>query len=282
MWVETLSETVPIHCPNNNDHNIDTNKTTIIDEFLNIPITDSSGKQRVHQTSRQLGMKTYFTGAGDDPADPTDVGGGTKIYLDHDIGDSTHSELYIDFNCIENETWIHEGYIVWESAMFDILSLEVVPRVPTWQYGSGTAYAIYNNYLIIPSDGTNGTIDITSDLTSSIGGLIYMPDNDLGESPTAFWNAEWNTTTKTFENITPAPYGNGRYNIFAYEIILDKFINKIPLLGSGFERLQTSDVDQFGHGMRLKVNAETHIDDNHEDHHWHLSSCITLHRERTV
>ena len=162
------------------------------------------------------------------------------------------------------------------------MTLNIVPRVPTWEYSSGTDYNIYGGYLIIPSDGTNGTINITSDLTSSIGGLVYMPDDDQGNSPTAFWNADWNTTTKEFENITPAPYGNGRYNIFAYEVNMARFINSLPLLGSGFERLQTSDVDQLGHGMRLKALITTHIDENHGDHHWHMTCCITLHREHSV
>jgi len=282
IWVETLSETTPTYCPNNNEHNIDDSKTTIIDKILDIPITDQSGKPRIHQTSRQIGMKTCFVGVGDNAEDPTDVGGGSKIFFDHHVGDSTHDELYIDFNCIENETWVHEGYVIWETARFDTLTLSIVPRIPIWEYSSGTPYNIYGGYLIIPSDGTNGTINITSDISSSIGGLVYMPDNEEGESPTAFWNADWNTVTKEFENIIPAPYGNGRYNIFAYEVNLAVFINKLPLLGSGFERLKTSDVDQLGNGMRLKACVETHIDDNHGDHHWHLSSCITLHREHTV
>lgn len=283
IYVQTWGQTAPTVCPNNNEHSINEDKTWITDTILGAPITDhATGKQRVHQTSRQVGMKTYFTGAGDDSSDPTDVGGGNDFFMGHHIGDSTTDSIYLDFNCVENETWLHEGYIMWKNADFDKISMVVVPRVVEWESGSGTDYDLYGGYLIIPSDGTNGTINVTGDLTDSIGGLVYMPGDDLGNDAVAFWNADWNTTTKEFENITPAPYGNGKYNIFAYEIILSNFVNRIPLSGDGSERLQSSDVDQVGHGMRFKSIIKTHISDDHPDHHWDVSCILTFHRERTI
>jgi len=283
IYVQTWGQTAPTVCPNNNEHSINEDKTWITDTILGAPVTDhASGKTRVHQTSRQLGMKTYFTGSGDDPSDVTDVGSGHDFHFDHIIGDSTNDSIYLDFNCIENETWLHEGYIIWKYAEFDEISMIAVPRVVEWQSGSGTDYNLYGGYLVIPSDGTNGTVEITGDLTESIGGLVYMPDDDAGNAPVAFWNADWNTTTKEFENIIPAPYGNGRYNIFAYEVTLSNFVNRIPLLGDGFKRLQASDVDQLGHGMRLKAIIKTYISDHHDDHHWHVACVLTFHREHCV
>lgn len=282
-WITTWTESTPTACPKNDTHEIDSSKTLIIEKKLEVDETDrDTGKKRVHQTSRQPGTSIYFTGSGDDVSDSDDVGNGVDFIFDHDIGDSTTDELYMDFNCIDNETWLHEGYVIWRYAEFDNISMIVVPRVASWEAGSGTNYNIYGGYLIIPSDGTNGTINITSDLTSNTGGLVYMTDSEDGTAPTAFWNADWNSTTKEFENITPAPYGNGRYNIFAYEVTLARFVNKIPLLDAGFIQLQSSDIKQIGNGMRIKTETETYISDHHDDHHWHVSFMLTLNRAKSI
>jgi hypothetical protein len=108
-----------------------------------------------------------------------------------------------------------------------------------------------------------------------------MPNNDLDEPPTAFWNADWNSETQRYENITPAPYGNGRYNIFAVEVIFARFINKIPLLSSGFIALNSSDTDQMGHGMRLKMTADTNKETS-QDHNWSVACIMCMHREKSV
>jgi len=267
-----------------NDGVNDLNKLKALRIIYDVPLQEEirdhySGKLRVHQTSRQLGTKTYFTGSGDNPDDPSDIGNGNDFIFSHKIGDSTNVAIYLDFNCIENETWLHEGYVIWKNALFDRISLDIVSRVTNTQAGSNTAYNLYGGYLIIPSDGTNGTIDIISDITTSTGGLVYMTDTDTGEQPIAFWNAEWNSSTEKFENITPAPLGDGRYNMFATEICLGRFVNRIPFLNNGFEKLQSSDVDRLGHGMRLKAYTQTYIDEQHPDHDWEIACIIVLHRE---
>ena len=82
--VETdYRESVPAVCPNNSEHSIDTNSIAIIDTVSDVPPVDPSGKERTHQTSRPLGMDTYFTGAGDDPENVSDVGGGAHFHLEH-------------------------------------------------------------------------------------------------------------------------------------------------------------------------------------------------------
>ena len=281
-WINTWSETTPTVCPNNNSHEIDSNKTLIVEKKLDKGPVDQSGKTRVHQTSRKLGTRTCFVGTGDNPDDSEDIGNGERFMINHNVDDATTQISYFDLNYINNESWIHEGYIIWDNAIFDCVTLEVVPRVTNFHIDSTaeTNYQLYNNYLIIPAAG-DGNVVIDSDLTSPIGGLIYMPNSDLGEPPTAFWHAEYNSTTKQFENITPAPYGNGRYNLFAVEVPFAKFVNKIPLLGHGFQRLQSSDVDQLGHGMRFKFTAETYLENGVEDHLWRVAFAITFHREKT-
>lgn len=244
-------------------------------------LRDRSGKLRIHQTSRKLGTGTMWTGVGDDCCDPHNVGGGEQFAFDYNTASGTVTlTKYIDFNCVNNETWLHEGYITWKNAHFDTLTLEMVPRVTTYTASSGTYYNLYGGYMVVPAAG-DGTIELTSDITTHSGGLIYMPDNDLGESPTAFWNADWNTSTKEFENITAAPYGDGRYNMFTVEVCFARFLNAAPFLASGFIVLNSSDTDQLGHGMRLKMIFDV-VDHNGTEEIVGIACIMCLHRDKSV
>lgn len=241
---------------------------------------DRSGKLRVHQTSRKLGLRIMWTGQGDDLSDPISIGGGEEFSFSYTQGQVEPMIKYINFNIVENETWLHEGYLTWSNAQLDTIDLQMVAIGTQFTTSSGTNYALYDGYLIVPTVTGTGTIEITSDITTHSGGLVYMPNNDLDEPPTAFWDADWNSTTQRYENITPAPYGDGRYNMFVTEICLAHFVRNIPLLGSGFIALNSSDTDQMGHGMRLKMTADTN--DSVPDHDWQVACIMCLHRERSV
>lgn len=239
---------------------------------------DRSGKIRVHQTSRALGTSTCWTGIGDDPSDPVCVGGGQSLFFEHTISGSVSEVYYVDFNVVENITWIHEGYITWHSAMGDTITAEIVPRVTDIVSSSGTDYNLYGGYLIVPAAPGTGNIEIVSSITTHSGGLVYTPLNDEGIRPTAYWDADWNTSTKRYENISPNYAGTGKYNMFAAEISFVKFFNLIPLLGDGFEKFQSSDSDELGHGMRMKLTIETNL----PNHAWSAACVMTLHRESSV
>lgn len=241
---------------------------------------DPSGKLRVHQTSRNLGTKICWTGRGDDPTDITKVGGGETLYFHHEVGDDDPLFKYIDLNIIENETWLHEGYMTWKGCLADTLTMQVVPRTVTVSGVVGGNKTVYGGYLVIPTASGSGDIEIVNDLTAPNGGLVYMPDSDTGESPTAYWDADWNSTTKEYENIVPNYTGEGRYNIFSYEVILAEFVRELPLLDSGFIALNSSDTESVGHGFRLKLIADTN--DNVADHEWHVACILCMHRARTV
>jgi len=286
----TLSGVVDAHDGEEDFINYDPVKIVGADESIHInthisdEFRDRSGKLRFHQTSRKLGLRIMWTGVGDDQSDPSKVGGGVAFSSGHDptvsgMMDNPNTK-YIDFNCVENETWLHEGYITWKDAQLDTLTLEMVPRVTGFTPTASGSYDLYGGYLVVPAYPGQGSIDITTDITKHDGGLIYMPDNDLGEPPTAFWDADWNSSTQRYENIVPAPYGNGRYNMFIVEVVFARFMNHIPLLGSGFIAMNSSDTDQFGHGMRLKMLAETNI--HVDDHAWYLGCTMCLHRDRSV
>jgi len=242
-------------------------------------VTDISGKMRVHQTSRKLGLRVNWSGVGDSTESVTKIGGGTPFLVQHNIGGDLIEKVYIDYNMVANETWLHEGYITWKDCQMDTITLEMVPRVTITQPGVNTNYNLYGGYIIIPAAG-NGTIDVVGDITHPNNGLVMMPDGDLREKPTAFWNADYNTSTKLYENITPATYGNGRYNMFSIEIVFARFLNAMPLLGSGFISLNSSDTDEMGHGMRLKMSASTNP--SSADHNWAVACLMCLHRQKSV
>ena len=200
-WVNTWGTEEPTTCPNNESHTIDSDKIVVTQKKEDVGPVDRSGKTRVHQTSRKLGTKIGWTGEGDDPSDVHNIGGGEPFIIDHTIGDGPTSNIYIDFNIVNNETWLHEGYMTWKSCHLDKLSLMMVPRVTEAHVDStaSTNYSLYGGYMIVPAAG-DGTLVIDSDITDPNAGLIYMPDNDLGEAPTAFWNADYNSSTKLYEH----------------------------------------------------------------------------------
>jgi hypothetical protein len=243
-------------------------------------LRDPSGKLRVQQTSRKIGLRIMWTGIGDDASDITKVGNGETFTFDHEIGDTEPMVKYIDFNIIENETWMHEGYMTWSDADMDTLTLQVVPRVATVSGVVGGDKTVYGGYLVIPTASGAGNYEVTSDLGDPNGGLFYIPGGDLDKSPNGFWDADWNTTTKRFENVRPNYTQTGRYNIFCYEVVLLNIINQIPLLGSGFICLSSSDTEQMGQGMRIKMIADTN--NNVPDHRWCVACILCNHRYRSV
>jgi len=170
--------------------------------------------------------------------------------------------------------------LTWKNAEMDKLDLKMVPRVISTISGSGTMYSVYNNYLIVAANG-DGDIELNSDITTHSGGLVYMPNDDLGNSPTAFWNADWNSDEGKYENISFAPAGDGRYNMFSTEVTFAHFIRHIPLLGEGFIALSSSDTDEMGHGMRLKMTADTNTE-TASDHGWEVACIMCLHREKST
>jgi hypothetical protein len=206
------------------------------------------------------------------------VGGGERLSFAYSIGNSDPLIKYVDFNIVENETWLHEGYVTWQDAQLDVLDLQLVTIVTSTT--SGTSYNIYNDYLIIPASPGEGSVDITSDITKHDGGLVYIPPNDDGTRDPAFWNAEWDNINKVYKNISPAPMGDGEFNMFSVEVTLAQFVRSMALVGSGFIALNSSDTFQLGHGMRLKMIADTNKTD-YQDHNWRIACMMCLHRDLT-
>lgn len=281
----TLSGIINIH--DGIDDYVDYTPVSIVSTAIEQPVKileeyrDRSGKLRVHQTSRKLGLRIMWTGVGDDVTDPNKVGGGEPLSFKHHIGDLEPMVKYIDFNVADNETWLHEGYVTWKGGDMDTLTLRMVPRTVTTSGSVGSNMVVYGGYLVVPVPNGYGNVVINNDLSQPTGGLVYMPNNDLDEPPTAYWDADWNNTTHKYENIRPNLTGAGRYNIFSHEVILAEFVREIPLLSDGFMVLASSDTDQLGQGMRLKMIADTNNVES-PDHDWSVACIMCLHRNRST
>lgn len=232
----------------------------------------------VQSTSRPIGTYSCFTSEGDNTSHSHLVGGGHRFINYHEVGDSTVSSFYVDFNTIENITYLHEGYGLYTSAYFDTINLEVVPTITPVSPGTNTYFNLYNGYLIIPAAG-DGSVEVNSSEMK----LVEIPislDNPLKRQAPAFWDATWNTSLQKFENLTPAPLGDGTFNMFASEVIMQKPVN-MCLIGSGNIVLKTTDIAQIGHGIRLKLTFITGTTADRTDHDWNMSVILALHREHS-
>lgn len=245
-----------------------------------VPLTSSKtadldGRSVVHATPRVLGTYTYFTGSDDDHTDATKVGGAsnvTDLCGHHEVGDDATEVMYFDLNTIINSTYIHEGVLQWKDALNDTISLDVVPKTTTYTSGTSTNFNLYGGYLIVPAAG-NGTIAVE---TSNMK-LVQCVVNEYGTKSAGYWDATFNTSSKQFENITAAPYGDGDYNLFGAEVQLARFGNRLRLLGNGAILISSEDSTQIGHGMRIKVIAGT----VGTDHEWWWNFTPSLYRKKT-
>jgi len=248
----------------------------------NVMPLDKEGKLFVHQTSKDIGMTTYWTGRGDDHTNIYDIGNGEHFTLINFPGEPSATIKYMDLNTLDNKTSLHEGYFFWDNAqMGDYASLSIVTNTVTTEPAENTNFNIYGGFLVVPALPGQGTVQVTSDITNpciSGGSLVKVYTDETGYRPPAYWNATYNKTTRLFEDIHPAPNGDGFYNMYSIELEVNRFVNSLPLFNSGVQRLQSSDSVPFPHGMRLKLEIET----TNDDHEWCVGGMITMHRQKTI
>jgi len=241
------------------------------------------GKVAVHATSKSPGLFVYWTGKGDNFANHY-VGNGEPILLRHMVGEPKAQHKYIDFHCIDNKTEMHEGTVVWyNTKVGDSGSCSSVSSVMPTEPGVNTNFNLYGGYLIVPAAG-NGTIQVTGDMTNidpALGCFVEMYVDEAGYKPPTFWNADYNPTTMKFENITPAPNGDGRFNLFAVEVYFSRFVNHVNFVGTGSVNLRSEDSAPLMHGMRLLHHINTSTLEGVDDHEWSFSVALTLQRART-
>jgi hypothetical protein len=231
------------------------------------------GKPMVSSTSRPIGTYTYLSAQGDSPLDNTDIGGGDLLEIVHNTGDATTQSVYFHVNCVKNETHIHSAVMEWEGATSDLLKGEIVPSTSTEALSAGvsTFYAINSGVLVMAPGNGNIVVD-----WSKVK-LVGMVANEYGKVPPGYWDATFNTTTKLFENIAFNANGSGKYNIFAEEKLLHRFVTAFPLKKDGLYEVKSTDVSQLGHNMKIKITGIT----RGEDHNWSAVIAMYLFRAKS-
>jgi len=239
------------------------------------PESSYDNRQIVHATPRYRGTSTCFTSIDDDQTDPSKIwGGSNKIKLDHVIAQPASQTIYLDFNTIDNKTYILTGFLHWHDAIFDELTVSIVPQVTTYSTSTNTDYDLYNGYMIIPNGTSTGTIAVND----ADRKLVQVSLNEFGQKASAgYWDADYNTTTKQFENITANASGDGDFNMFSTEVIFHSYLNKFIMHGTDRESLTAFDADQLGHGTRLKFVLDT----IGTDHNWQFNGAIVMFREKS-
>jgi hypothetical protein len=233
------------------------------------------GRARVYNTVRPWGTRIMYMGQSDDISDPTKIGGGPVNKMVHAIGGSDPQSMYLDFNTIVNDTYAYLFMAAIKDFQFDELTMVAVPRLTTTSAGSNTNYNTYGGYLIIPAAGNGTTVVADADRV-----LVAVKTREDGTRPPGYWNADFNSTTKLFENITPAPDGTGWYNMFKVEVPLTNFALKAMLNGTinGWELTPSHEADMIAHGVRLKITVDTVGD----DHAWTFAVTAVCYRQKTV
>lgn len=242
-----------------------------------VPELEYDHRQMVHSTPRYRGSITCFSSQDDDQTDPSKIwGGSNKLKYHHTIGSSLTHSFYMDFNGVDdyNRTYVLTGILSWKDADFDEFHCCVVPKTTTYSAGSNTNYDLYGGYLIIPAAGTGSTVVNDADRV-----LVEVPVNEWGvRSGAGYWDADYNQSTKQFENITANASGTGKYNMFGTEVAFHKYVNNYIMLGNGQVKLTAFDADMLGHNVRLRFDFQT----VGTDHEWKWAGNITMFRKRTV
>lgn len=231
-------------------------------------------KQNVHDTPRPKGTVTLFTSTGDGTSSNNAIGGGSSLVIKHAISDDTTQSVVAYFNTIENRTYVHEGYAQFKDALWDKMDVIVVPKVTA--ITAGTGYRNYNNYLLVPE-----ILGVDYGSQCNVDGDIHLVevtrDQPEHENRIGWWDADYDTSTHTFSNITPNLNGKGQFNIFSYQVNLFHFVYDFALNGttSGPFILTTHDVERIGHNTGFKFQIKTEGD----DHAWSASIMLNLFRE---
>jgi hypothetical protein len=268
---EVLNYIVETHIPQAN-----------IDELYKINLGLKTVDNRIItvDNSRPLFTRKYFTSVDDDITDSKNCGDGTsKLFINHKINDPLQKVIEQRFNTYLNDTWFFRGYLQFTNALFDEMCFEVRPEVSECNPAQGSNfYKLPSNGIIIPVDGW-GNVNINLN-SKYVYPVECVPRTDNGERPAGFWNCDFDEETNSFKNITPAPNGDGLYNIFGEEYILKRHINKFQMLGTGSYEFDTKDASRLGSNLRLITIFNTYVDENNPDHEWQACINMSMFREK--
>jgi len=229
------------------------------------------------ESVRPVGSNGYVTSVDDDPALDSDVGGGPNL-LKFERSSGQDNPYVIDhrFNVENNRTWLHEGTVFWEGALFDEFTFEIRPVVtPVLTGQTGTDYNMVSG-LIVPAAPGTGTVALQDP-------AVFFPvksvlKTDTGRLPTSFWDFAYDAATRTYSGMTPKPNGDGHYNLFGADIVFKRYLNRVVLRGAGKLYFPSSDPSEIGSNIRLLYKFKT----VGEEHSWNSNVVISMFRVKTA
>jgi len=234
----TDSSTMPTVCPNNSAHAVDTGASEIlsVSNVNGLQLNTEDGRKIVSPGLFPDYMNPLYTSEGDNYAAGT-AGGGSRLVWSLANGSPETNTKTIQFN---RYSQILGGFLSTNNTNKDdyFSVTATAPATATTVNGSGTGNC--NKYptgtgfnIILPAFGDGGH---NVNLTEPMNAFLQPPYNRLvtkavpitavggndSMSPIGYWN--WNYRTGA---ITPAPLGNGGYNLYDAPIPLSTYVNKM-------------------------------------------------------
>lgn len=234
-------------------------------ENENTQVDLETGKITLHESSRpQITGKlfhTYWSGSGDDMATPS-LGAGQQLIVDviaSDLSKSVDIEFHPDFG----DVYLHEGYVQWENAGWgDCVCVEIYAKATPLQQSTNLDYTLDGTKIRFAPGGAGTGTD----------GLNGNPVWVINATNTGWWDTDG--TTATF-NATQT----GAYDWYTTEILVNRFMNNIPVYGSSsnYVMMQSADTTKLPAGYLIRVTAM-----NNSTTAWRTWMIMTLYREQTV
>ena len=214
------------------------------------------------------GKRTYavWTGCGDDIAGD-DIGDGPMVHLDAEAGVAT-KHVDVKFLPDAGRVWIHEGYLMFDNGgEGDFMSADIRAYATPLQQSVALDLELVDN-----GKGSNWVVFASGGPGTGTHGFngtpVLLPRSF---SHDGHWNYDGT-------NLTPAPAQDGDFNICDAEMIVHRYINRIPTTGSsyGYFTMSSNETTELPAGYYMRI-----IQHNVSDTVWHASVIMEIYRERT-
>jgi hypothetical protein len=268
-WIELWDDDgeVPETCPHNNTHEIDTNKSAIVETVSSIfPLSEIGNKIAVHSSPKptETNGTTYvvWTGAGDDMSTEEHViGDGPLLQFQLTPGITTQ-QRDLKFSPQFGKVWIHEAYLTYNDAGFGdyITAYVVVSPTAIQPYANLMLYVTEDNWIKYAHPGITATHGFAA--SPHLIPRTYSKDGD--------W--DYNGI-----ELTPNLTSTGGFKISSIERHVHRFVNKIPIHGTNpYFELMSDESSLLPDGYFLRIEAY-----NMSDTEWNASVFIEVFREMT-
>lgn len=164
----------------------------------------------------------YITGSGDDVTNGRGAGPLFGVAR-NDAGDAIFEWYYND--------WIYlagGGLVFKDADIGDWISLGVfAPKTEVTAAPNNDGNCnLVNGVVIVPSYGQPGAYNV--DLATAV---LIPADTDDDDKGPGYWS--WNTPDTGHGTISPGTPGESQYHLLNVEMLLGRFVNRMPLMGSG-------------------------------------------------